>query len=84
MRNMTVSLDPAVVRRARIRAIREGASVCAKVCEFLAHHASAPAHEAKPVGFAFLEGAKSSQANSQAARWTRADTYDRSYLPLLD
>ena len=61
MGNMTISLDPAVVRNARIRAIHEGTSVSAKVREFLAQHASAPAEQAKPAGFAFLEAAKSSQ-----------------------
>jgi plasmid stability protein len=81
MSNMTISLDAAVVRNARIRAIQEGTSVSAKVREFLAQYASAPAVEAKPAGFAFLEAAKSSQANSQAAKWTRADAYDRAYLP---
>ncbi len=37
--NLTISLDDAVVRKARIRAIEEGTSVSAKVREFLAQYA---------------------------------------------
>ncbi len=39
MANLTISLDEAIVRKARIRAIEEGTSVSAKVREFLAQYA---------------------------------------------
>lgn len=39
MSNLTISLDDAIIRKARIRAIEEGTSVSAKVREFLAHYA---------------------------------------------
>ena len=39
MANLTISLDEAIVRKARIRAIQEGTSVSAKVREFLAQYA---------------------------------------------
>jgi hypothetical protein len=39
MTNLTLSLDDAIVRKARIRAIEEGTSVSAKVREFLAQYA---------------------------------------------
>lgn len=39
MTNLTISLDDAIVRKARIRAIEEGTSVSAKVREFLAQYA---------------------------------------------
>jgi hypothetical protein len=39
MTNLTISLDEAIVRKARIRAIEEGTSVSAKVREFLAQYA---------------------------------------------
>ncbi|MBD3893648.1 hypothetical protein [Hydrogenophaga sp.] len=35
MTNLTISIDAAIVRQARIRAIQEGTSVSAKVREFL-------------------------------------------------
>ncbi|MBK7549683.1 MAG: hypothetical protein IPI20_18560 [Rhodoferax sp.] len=39
MANLTISLDEAVIRKARIRAIQEGTSVSAKVREFLTRYA---------------------------------------------
>jgi len=36
MGNLTISLDDAVIKQARVRAIQEGTSVSAKVREFLA------------------------------------------------
>ena len=39
MTNLTLSLDDAIVRKARIRAVEEGTSVSAKVREFLAQYA---------------------------------------------
>ena len=39
MTNLTISLDDAIDRKARIRAIEEGTSVSAKVREFLAQYA---------------------------------------------
>lgn len=40
MTNLTISLDEAIVRRARIRAIQQGTSLSAKVREFLAAYAA--------------------------------------------
>jgi plasmid stability protein len=40
MTNLTVSLDEAVVRRARVRAIQEGTSLSAKVREFLIQYSA--------------------------------------------
>jgi plasmid stability protein len=39
MTNLTLSLDDAIVRKARMRALEEGTSVSAKVREFLAQYA---------------------------------------------
>ncbi len=41
MTNLTIALDEAIVRKARIRAIQEGTSVSAKVRDFLAQYANA-------------------------------------------
>lgn len=38
MTNLTISLDEAIVRGARIRAIQEGTSLSAKVREYLRHY----------------------------------------------
>jgi hypothetical protein len=39
MTNLTIAIDEAIVRQARVRAIQEGTSVSAKVREFLASYA---------------------------------------------
>lgn len=39
MTNLTIAIDEAIVRQARVRAIQEGTSVSAKVREFLAGYA---------------------------------------------
>lgn len=51
MTNLTIALDEAIVRKARIRAIHEGTSVSAKVRDFLAQYANATAQSlpSKPV-----------------------------------
>jgi plasmid stability protein len=77
MTNLTIVLDEAVIRSARIRAISEGTSVSAKVREFLAQYA-----QEQPIfspGQGFLDLAQSSGANAQGGRWAREDAYDRPY-----
>jgi plasmid stability protein len=77
MTNLTISLDEDIIREARVRAIREGTSLSAKVREFLAQYAQEqPSHLA---GQGFLNLARQSQANSQGTRWSREDAYDRVY-----
>jgi plasmid stability protein len=77
MTNLTISLDESVIRSARMRALSEGSSVSAKVREFLAQYAKQPAQYT--AGQGFLDLARQSRANSQGAKWTREDAYDRSY-----
>ena len=57
MTNLTISLDDAIVRKARIRAIEEGTSVSAKVREFLAQYAKVdtPA-DASPLALPVFKG----------------------------
>jgi plasmid stability protein len=62
MTNLTISLDEDIIRNARVRAIREGTSVSAKLREFLAKYAQnddAEALEAqRKAGEAFLQMAR--------------------------
>ena len=44
MTNLTITLNEAVIRQARIRAIQQGTSVSAKVREFLAAYAAGVSH----------------------------------------
>jgi plasmid stability protein len=77
MTNLTIALDEAIIRAARIRAISEGTSVSAKVREFLAQYAHQEPRRA--AGQGFLDMARQSSANSDGARWRREDAYDRPY-----
>lgn len=77
MTNLTISLDEGIIRNARLRAIHEGTSVSAKIREFLANYAQEAARPAP--GQAFLDAAAASEANRDAASWSRADAYDRTY-----
>ncbi|MDO5290155.1 MAG: DUF6364 family protein [Pseudomonadota bacterium] len=76
MTNLTISLDEDIIRKARVRAIQEGTSVSAKVREFLARYAQHSDEQAQ-AGQALLQAARTSRANSQGARWSRADAYER-------
>jgi len=76
--NLTIALDEAIIRKARIRAIHEGTSVSAKVREFLADYAQDTQRQ-QTAGLAFLAAARRSKANSEGARWSRDDAYDRPY-----
>lgn len=77
MTNLTIALDEAVIRAARIRAISEGTSVSAKVREFLAQYAQEEPRRA--AGQGFLDLARQSSANTESAGWRREDAYERPY-----
>lgn len=79
MTNLTITLDEAIVKQARVRAIHEDTSVSAKVREFLAAYAQeGEAQQASAQ--AFVAAARRSQANRDGARWSREDAYDRPCL----
>lgn len=78
MTNLTIALDEAIVKKARLRAIQEGTSVSAKVRDFLSQYAQEPV-ALQPAGQGFLDKARKSRANRDGVRWTRADAYDRTY-----
>lgn len=78
MTNLTISLDEAIVRKARVRAIQEGTSVSAKVREFLAAYAQGDDGQ-QVAAQAFIAAALRSQANREGARWSRDDAHDRPY-----
>ncbi len=78
MTNLTIALDEAIIRKARIRAIHEGTSVSAKVRQFLADYAQATDRQ-QSAGQAFIAAARNSKANSEGQAWSRNDGYDRPY-----
>ncbi len=78
MTNLTISIDEAVVRQARVRAIQEGTSVSAKVRDFLAVYAQGGQAQ-QAAAKDFIAAARNSQANASAQRWHRDDAHDRPY-----
>ena len=78
MTNLTISIDEAVVRQARVRAIQEGTSVSAKVRDFLAVYAQGGMPQ-QTAAQEFIAAARSSEANRSGQRWSRADAHDRPY-----
>jgi len=78
MTNLTITLDEAIVKKARVRAIHEGTSVSAKVREHLAAYAQ-DGEAQQAAAQAFIAAARRSQANRDGARWSREDAYDRPY-----
>ena len=81
MTNLTIALDEAIVKKARIRAIHEGTSVSAKVREFLANYAQEGGAQ-QLAAQSFIDSARRSGANEHGARWSRADAYDGRFLSL--
>ncbi|MFT4243402.1 MAG: hypothetical protein QM569_14110 [Acidovorax sp.] len=79
MTNLTITLEDAIVKKARVRAIHEGTSVSAKVREFLAAYAQGDDAPQQAAAQAFIAAARRSTANHQGARWSREDAYNRPY-----
>lgn len=80
MAKLTVSLDPIVLERARIRAIRENTTVSAIVGERLERYAAAGTATSglRPID-AFLELAREGGFGSgpSGRSWTRDEIHDR-------
>ncbi len=73
--NLTITVDEAVLHRARVRALEQGTSVNAVLREFLASYAGAD--QERQARLRLLALARSSQASSgdQGRTWTREDLY---------
>lgn len=80
MANLTITVDEAVLQRARARALEAGTSVNAVLNEYLTHYAG-PDQAARALA-RFLDIASEIQAGSgpQGRRWTRDELYDRKNL----
>ena len=79
MANLTISIDPDVLKRARIRAIRENTSVNAVVRGQLERYAAAePGRRAPRPIDGFLELARGGGLGSGPGgrAWTRDEVYD--------
>ena len=80
MANLTITVNDDVLRRARARAAKRGASINGLLSDYLQHYAGADA--SAQATRAFLELAASADARSGAGgrTWTRDELYDRKNL----
>jgi plasmid stability protein len=77
MTNLTISLDEDIIREARVRAIREGTSVSAKIREFLTQYAGQNDAQ-RQAGEAILAMARSGSYKAEEnVKWTKEDANDR-------
>lgn len=77
MANLIVTLDPDVLRKARIRALEQGTSVNALVAEYLTSYADLG--DTRKAVTEFLEVARQARATSGPGgrTWRRDDLYNR-------
>lgn len=80
MANVTVSIDPDVLRRARVRAAQDGTSVNAIIAEYLGRYADVDDAATGLVEILELAAASDSGSGPGGRRWTREDLHDRTSL----
>lgn len=78
MANLTLTIDPDTLKRARIRAIRENTSVNAVVRAHLERYAASEAEQRRPID-RFLEFAREGGSGSGPGgrAWTRDELHER-------
>lgn len=76
MTNLTISIDEKVLKEARMRALDEGVSVNALLCEYLEKYTGLD-QQYRQVTNELLNIAKQSTAKSGKKRWSREDLYER-------
>jgi hypothetical protein len=76
MANLTIAIDKETLRKARLRALKEGSSVNKLLREFLESYAGARRDQLAALQD-LLELAKSTKSGHVGKRWTRDELYDR-------
>lgn len=80
MANLTIVVDDAVLRRARIRAVERGTSVNAAVAEYLTRYAGSSRAADALTTFVELADAAEAGSGPGGRTWTRDDLHDRPRL----
>jgi hypothetical protein len=75
MANLTLSMDDALLRRAREAALRENTSVNALVRDFLGRYVDARSR--RPAALAPFEAVADGSASASGAPWTRESLHER-------
>ncbi len=76
MTNLTIAVDDEVLKRARLRALREDTSVNAMLRDTLEAYAGVKAERESAV-VDLLRLARDTQAGSGGRRWNREEVYER-------
>jgi len=74
--NLTVSTDREVLKKARLRAIREGTSVNAVLRDFMESYAGVRGERSR-AAHDLLALAKTARSRSSGRRWTRDEVHER-------
>lgn len=80
MANLTVAIDEGVLRRARLRAARDGTSVNAVIAGYLERYADVDDAAVALSEILELAAASDSGSGPGGRRWTREDLHDRAGL----
>lgn len=76
MANLTIAIDDAVLKQARIRAIEQGTSVNAVLRDYLTDYAKLKAKQEKAVKD-LLRLSQRAKARRGTRRWTRDELHER-------
>ncbi len=76
MSNLTITIDDALLQRARIRALQQGTSVNAVLRAYLESYVGASAEQTAAAANV-LRLSESSQARHDGSRWSRSQLYER-------
>jgi plasmid stability protein len=79
MANLTITIDPGVLRKARIRALEQGTSVNALLRAYLEAYAAATAGPEDAMKSLVTLG-QASESGSGGQRWTREELHERASL----
>ena len=77
MANLTITVDEAALRKARIRALAQGTSVNALLRDFLESYAGVRGEQTAAVR-SLLALSRSAEARRGTARWSRDELHERS------
>lgn len=77
MANLTIAIDEALLRRARIRALEQGTSVNSVLRDYLASYADSGAEATVRRELAELARSSAARSGAEGRTWAREDLYDR-------
>jgi plasmid stability protein len=78
MSNLTITIDDATLKKARLRALTEGISVNEVLRNFLESYAGVGAEQAAALDDLMDLSRRAKSRNARAKRWSREDLHERS------